>query len=116
MKAGKLNRRIELQSKQEVVDPIYGPQPVGWVTVATIWAEIQDALPSKSETVIEGALVAHRRTRIRTRYRKDIDASMRIVEKGGLGRIWRIVGGPAVIGNREGIEVLAEDYSIGGSV
>lgn len=109
--AGRLNSRIVIQSKQEVDDPIYGPQPADWVTVATVWANVQDALPSKSEAVVEGAIVSYSRTRIRIRYRKDIDATMRIVEQGGLGRVWHIVGGPAVLGNREGIEVLCEEYS-----
>lgn len=111
MRAGRLNRRIAIQFKEEVIDPIYGPQPADWATVATVWANVQDALPSKSETVIEGAVVSYNRTRIRIRYRKDIDATMRIVEQGGLERVWHIVGGPAIIGNREGIEVLCEEYS-----
>lgn len=109
--AGRLNSRIAIQSKQEVDDPIYGPQPADWATVATVWANVQDALPSKSESVIEGAVVSYNRTRIRIRYRKGIDATMRIVEQGGLERVWHIVGGPAVLGNREGIEVLCEEYS-----
>lgn len=111
LESRKLNRRLLIQSRQVVDDPIYGPQPADWATVATVWAEVQDALPSKSEAVVEGAVVSYNRTRIRIRYRKGIDATLRIVEQGGLGRVWHIVGGPAILGNREGIEVLCEEYS-----
>lgn len=111
LESRKLNRRLLIQSKQEVNDPVYGAQFTDWVEVTKVWAEVQDALPSHSESVIEGAVVSYNRTRIRFRYRKGIDATMRIVEQGGLGRVWHIVGGPAVIGNREGIEVLCEEYS-----
>lgn len=110
--AGLLNNRVEIQSLQQVEDPLYGPQPAEWHTVASVWAEIQDVLPSKSESVVEGALVSYRRTRIRFRYRKGVDAVMRIQEKGGEGRIWQIVGGPAILGNRQGMELLCEEYSI----
>lgn len=111
MRAGQLNRRITIQSLQEIDDPDYGPQPADWADVATVWAEVQDVLPSKSESVKEGLAVAYNRTRIRIRYREGVTSSMRIVEKGGMKRTLQIVGGPAVIGNREGIEVLCEEWT-----
>lgn len=111
MRAGKLNRRVTIQAKQEVDDPIYGPQPADWTDVVTVWAEVQDVLPSKSESVKEGLAVAYNRTRIRMRYREGVTSAMRIVELGGMKRTLQIVGGPAILGNREGIEVLCEEYS-----
>lgn len=112
MRPSLLNRRISIQANKSVEDPLYGVQPAQWVGVASVWAEIQDVLPSKSESIIEGALVSYRRTRIRIRYRAGIDSTMRIIETGGLGRVWQIIGGPAVVGNRKGIELLCEEYSI----
>lgn len=111
MRAGKLNRRIKLQALQETDHPLYGPQPAQWVDVATIWAEVQDVLPSKSEAAKGGLAVAYNRTRVRFRYRTGITSAMRIVELSGLQRTLQIVGGPAILGNREGIELLCEEYS-----
>jgi len=112
MRAGKLRDRITIQAHQETNDPIYGPQPAGWVDVATVWAEVQDVLPSKQESIREGMAVATNRTRIRMRYRAGVTSAMRIVELGGMQRTLQIVGGPAVLGNREGIELLCEGYSV----
>lgn len=111
MRAGKLNRRVKIQAYTEVDDPIYGPQPAGWADVATVWAEVQDVLPSKSESVKEGLAVAYNRTRIRMRYREGVTSAMRIVELGGMKRTLQIVGGPAILGNREGLELLCEEHS-----
>ena len=111
MRAGQLNRRITIQAHQSVDDPVYGPQPAGWVDMVTVWAEVQDALPSKSESLKDGLVVAYNRTRVRIRYRSGITADMRIVELGGLQRTLQIVGGPAILGNKVGIEMLCEEYS-----
>lgn len=113
MRAGTLNRQIEIQSMQSVDDPIYGPQPSAWSTYATLWAQIQDVLPSRDESLRQGLEVATSRTRIRIRYREDITPDMRIVEQDGMKRILQIVGGPAILGNREGLELMCEKHSGG---
>lgn len=111
MRAGRLRDRVAIQAHEEIDDPIYGPQPADWSTVATVWAEVQDVLPSKSESVKEGLAVAYNRTRIRMRYREGVTSAMRIVELGGMKRTLQIVGGPAILGNREGLELLCEEHS-----
>lgn len=111
LEAGKLNRRITIQALQVVEDPAYGPQPAAWVEMATVWAEIQDALPSKSESVQQGLVISYSRTRIRMRYRAGITSAMRVVEVGGAARTFNIVGGPSILGNRKGIELMCEAYS-----
>ena len=120
--AGKLDRQISIERKQVTLDPVYGTELIEWVplvaepgspTVAVrFWAEVQDALPSKAESVVSGAVVAHNQTRIRMRWRDDIDSSMRVTVHGDSDTVYQIVGGPADIdGRKSQIEIMCERYS-----
>lgn len=85
-------------------------QPIG----DPVWAQVRDALPSRSESTDDGLTIATRRARVRLRYRDDITPDMRVVDLDG-GRLMRIVSGPAELGRREWLELMAEDYSTTGS-
>jgi head-tail adaptor len=63
--------------------------------------------------VLRGDLVLSRNpTRVRLRYRTDIDGSMRIIVHGDTDRTLQIIGGPAEYGGRkQGIEFLCEEIS-----
>ena len=111
MIAGHLNTRVRIEQKSITQDAVYGTELVTWTTVATVWAAVQDELPSKSEAVKQGLAVASQRARIRMRYRTGIDASMRIVIIRASETTWQIVGGPAILGHKDGIEVVVEKYS-----
>ena len=115
MDIGKLDREITLEYKVITQDPNYGTEIVTWTTRARIWAEVQDALPSKSESVTLGLPVAKNQTRIRFRWRADIDSSMRVILHGGGGeadQTLQIVGGPASVGGRRDFtEIVCERYS-----
>lgn len=117
MRAGTLRDRISIEGDTPgFLDPNYGPQPGTWgVIYSRIAANVQDALPSKSEAVEQGMEVSSNRIRVRIRHRTGIDSSMRVVVHGKRGdpdRVLSIVGGPAVLGNRDGIELMCEAYSI----
>ena len=120
--AGTLTRLITVEQKQVVQDANYGSQVVTWVPLAVLpgsppvaerfWAEVQDALPSRSESVMQGLAVARNQTRIRIRWRSDIDSSMRITVHGDADVVYQIVGGPAEIrGRRRMLEMMCERYS-----
>lgn len=95
-----------------MVDGDYGPQPGGWTTFAArIPAQVQDALPSKSESVQQGLRIATRPARIRIRYRAGITSDMRIIVHGATDRTMQITAGPAEIGRREWLEFMAEEFS-----
>lgn len=111
MNAGQLNTRCRIEQKSVTQDATYGTELVSWTTLATVWANVQDELPSKSEAVKQGLAVATQRARIRLRYRTDLDASMRIVILRAAETTWQIVGGPAVLGHKDGIELVVEKYS-----
>lgn len=75
------------------------------------WAEVQDVLPSRGESIADGINIAKRPARIRCNYRTDITSDMRVKFD---GRTLKIVAGPAELGRREGLEVVCEELSIEG--
>lgn len=121
MRAGNLDREISIERKESTLDPVYGTELVSWVPLIPIgsppvagrlWAQIQDVLPSRSEVVQQGLTIARNQSRVRIRFRADIDPSMRVTVHGDGGDVvMQIVGGPAEIGRREWTEFILEKYS-----
>lgn len=106
-----MDTRVRIESKSITQDPTYGTDVVTWVPLATVWAEVLDVLPSRqqAEQTRQQLQVSTQRSRIRMRYRTDLDSTMRCVI-GGL--MHHIVSGPAKIGDRHSmIEVVVERYS-----
>lgn len=107
---GRLNRLITVE--RPVADPsIDGAGAGTWEPVAQVWAEVQDALPSRAERIDSGINLASRPARVRMYWRSDITADMRFAMG---GRIMDIVSGPAEIGFREGLEFMVVDHSAAG--
>lgn len=118
--AGKLDRQILIEKKSVTQDPTYGTELIAWVPLSTVsgqpewyWAEVVDALPSRSEAVTQGLAVARNQVRVRMRWRDDIDSSMRITLRGGISNtVMQIVGGPAAIeGRKQFLEMMCERIS-----
>jgi head-tail adaptor len=93
-----------------------------WQPVGPEWVGIVDALPSRSERLGEGINVTARPARIRMRYRGGVTTAMRLVLLRWDGAAWvatdrimQIVSGPAVLGRREGLEFMVEDYTPAGN-
>lgn len=106
-----MDMRVRFESKSISQDPTYGTDIVTWVPLATVWAEVVDVLPSRQQAEQTRAQlqVATQRSRVRMRYRTDVDSTMRCVI-GGL--MYHIVSGPAEIGDRHSmIELVVERYS-----
>lgn len=110
IQAGDLDREIVIQSRTSTKDAS-GRPTTGWADFATVWASVQDMLPSRGERIAEGVNVASRPCRIRMRYRDDITSDMRVTLD---GRTLRIVSMPAELGRREGIEIVAEEVTTEG--
>jgi SPP1 family predicted phage head-tail adaptor len=113
----RLDRQITIERQVTRKDASFGTDIVDWQSItlnARLWAEVQDALPSRSEAVRHGLAVARNQTRIRMRWRNDIDSTMRVrVHGDGDDVIYSIVGGPAEIGGRKQfIEMVCERYSL----
>ncbi len=116
------NCQISVERKSITQDANDGTDIIAWVPLVAIagspviaerwWAEVQDTMPSRSEAVKNGLAMARGQTRIRLRYRNDIDSSMRITVHRDSDVVYQIIGGPAQIGGRKSrIEILCEYYT-----
>lgn len=111
IRTGQLDRRIRIE-RPVPSTAFKGAGSGSWEPVITVWAQVQDALPSRSERESGGITVATRPARVRMRYRGGITPDMRFV----MGdRVMQIVAGPAELGRREGLEFMVEDYSTAGN-
>lgn len=125
MQSGRADRLITIERPQRTVDPTYGTEIVVWVpleaeagspTVAVkFFAEVQDFMPSRSESVTLGLQVARNQTRFRMRWRSDLTSDCRVTVHGlteDLDVLYSIVGGPAEIQGRMAmLEFVGERYT-----
>lgn len=122
MNPGKQTRSITVEKKQVTVDPEYGTQITTWVPLVALpgsptiaerfYAEIQDVLPSRSEAVLQGLAQNRLQTRLRMRWRDDIDSTMRVTVHGDSDKIYSIISGPVEYGGRKDqLEMIIERYS-----
>lgn len=95
-----------------------------WALVDMIWAEIQDALPSRGERLANGINAVKRPARVRIRFHAELASDMRIVDgatevNGAVdysrARIMQIVTLPAELGRRERQEFMVEEYRPAGN-
>ena len=103
-----LDRRVEIQGKVSTPDDTYGTKKTSWLTTATLWANVQDQLPSRDEGIINGTKeLALSRVRVRIRWKSGITTANRFK----LGsRVLNIIGGPAEIGGRKAfMEFMCEE-------
>ena len=112
MEIGQLDHRVTIERQSITQDPDFGTDIVSWVTLTTVWANVQDALPSRSESVSQGLEIARNQTRVRMRYRSDVDSSMRMVIYRPGPVVHQIIAGPAEIGGRKAyLEFVVERLS-----
>lgn len=104
------------------LDPTYGTPRVVWVPLAPLAgspqvaerfpATIQDALPSRAESVTLGLSVARNQSTLRMRWRGDVTSAMRVTVHRDTSVVYQIVGGPADIeGRKQRIEMQIEKVS-----
>lgn len=111
MNIGNLDQRIRIEVKQTTQDPVYGTPSIVWAPFATVWAQVQDVLPSKAESQPNGFAQAVRTARIRTRYLAGVAAHMRLVHLSRGNAVMQIITPPAVMGRKAGLEFMAAEYS-----
>lgn len=108
MDFGKLNKRCRIERPVTTLDPVYGSPVTVWETLDTRWCNLQDVMPSRDEQIRNGASMTKVRSRLRMRYTADIDTTMRVVIFRPTEQIWNIIGGPAELGARDGVEFMIE--------
>lgn len=109
-------RKIRIEAPPTGQDTGYGTPTGAWTTFATLWAEVQEVLPSKGESIAEGIRIAQRPARIRTRsYVDGITSDMRVVLLDRGDRLLKILTPPVELGRRAGLEFMAADFSTAGN-
>lgn len=121
MKAGQLDRQISIYRKSVTKDSSYNTEIIEWVPLAPLpgspviaekfWASVQDELPSRAESVKNDLHLGKLKTRIRLRYRSDIDMTMRVVVHGDVDITFQIIAGPVIVtseGRKNMIEIMCE--------
>jgi SPP1 family predicted phage head-tail adaptor len=111
-RAGQLDRRVVLlERRADRIDPTYGTKEPNWEPLATVWAQVEEAAPSNAAKLIQEVSEMRRPVTVRIRWRSDITAANRLRID---GVEMKIVGGPAMIGRREALEIAAEAISTEG--
>lgn len=82
-----------------------------WLEVCQELAEVQQVLPSRSESAGDGIVLSRRPCRIRCLYRDDITSEMRVLVH---DRVLEIVSGPVELGRRDGLELMCQEMSTQG--
>lgn len=113
MTPGARDTLITIERRTVSQDPVYGTGSATWVELRQAWAEVQDVLPSRSESLDDSISIQSRPARVRIDYFDGIDVTsdMRIDID---GRKLRIVAGPAMKGKRREWEMMAEELSTSG--
>jgi SPP1 family predicted phage head-tail adaptor len=111
MRAGKLDRRVTILARTATQEGVYGTDTAGWAEVATVWAQVQDILPSRADRLAGEIELTNRPARVRMRWRDDVTQANRLKLN---GEEMRIVSGPAMLGRREGLELVVERPSTEG--
>lgn len=103
-----LNRRCRIEYPVNSKDQIYGSVVTTWLLKDVVWCNIQDVLPSRSEKIKEGLSIGSKQARLRIRYRKDLDSSMRVLID---GNTYQLISDFAELGNKQYAEAMIERYS-----
>lgn len=107
MDAGKLNRRIVIQSQTATQDAIGQPLPDTWTTFATVWAHIK--FNSGYESIKGEAVASIARASMRIRYREDITNKMRVTHNSITYEIKAVMPDEA---KREFVDLACEVISV----
>jgi len=111
MKLDELNTQARIEYKTTSQDSAYGTEVVTWALLGVRWCHLQDVMQGRSESVVNGLEMAKNQTRCRLNYCTDIDSSMRITVNRPSPTTYQIVSGPAILGDKERIEVMLEKVS-----
>jgi head-tail adaptor len=115
VKIGKLDRQLRIEQRATTQDSDYGTRVDTWTEYVTLWAQVQEVLPSKGESQADGIRIAERPARVRCRYVPGITSDMRAVDLTRSSRVMKIVSPPVELGNQDGLEFMVADYSTSGA-
>lgn len=113
MRAGKLQWRVVLQNRAPTTDTEGSPGD-DWVTVATIWADVQ---PLTANELLQAAQAEAQVThQVNIRYRRDIGHNSRLLFDAGDGfgsRVLDIIAAPIDVGmNHRELQLLCQERQV----
>lgn len=100
--AGELNRRIKIEKKDVVRNPLNGRDTITWSVRATVWAAKRDL--SGKEQLLANQIIPTSMAEFKIRWRTDVIEGDRIRCDGQTYDIQHI----AEIGQRDGVRILAK--------
>lgn len=101
---GEMNRRIDIEYPESVVDDTGGFEPVEWKHFKTVWAHIE---PLKGTQVLWSQTLQHRVThKVTIRYLKGLKSDMRFIFE---GRVFQIQAFRDIEESHRFMEVMAEE-------
>jgi SPP1 family predicted phage head-tail adaptor len=100
VRAGLLNRRIQLRRHVETINEKSGERLGEWVPYAHVWAQVVPL--AVREQFSADQVVEHIDLIFRIHWRRDVEAQHRVVYE---GRAYDIVGMPQPLGDRDGLEL-----------
>lgn len=105
-----LDRRVQIERQVSTRAPGTGADVKTWAILATLWASVDEFTNTGAteEYMREGVEVHGAISRIRIRYRSDIDTTMRVNLGNG---VLRQIVGMAMMGRREGLELSCKEWS-----
>lgn len=109
--AGYLDRRVTILARSDTVDPNYGTRQATWAELATVSAQVIESAPSRGDRLSQDVALSDLPAIVRIRWRSDVSFANRLRLD---GNEMRIVGGPAMIGRRVGLEIMAVRISTEG--
>lgn len=105
---GPLNSRCRIECKVTTEAETPQTDVDTWTLLGVRWCGLQDALPGRAESVRENVEVSQMPTRLRMRYCTDVTSGMRIIVNRPTRKVYQIISGPAVLGDKAGVEFMVE--------
>ena len=110
LSANDLDRVITIEQRTVTRDPVFNSEVVTWSTlVAGEWAQVVESstAPSSNPGQADAVAAYVRPTKVRIRWRSDVDTSMRINADGQLLQIQ----GTAMLGRRQWLEMSCQEWA-----
>lgn len=116
--AGIYDRWVRLEKNVETRDPLYNTAEANWIPFFEGFAQVQDIRPSRAEAMVAATAInmANRPAKIQMPYVEGVTSDMRIILLDENDRMLHLVTGAAMLGRREAIEFVAEEYSSSGDI
>jgi head-tail adaptor len=119
VKTPRLDTPVSILARETTKEGRYKTRVSTWSVVATVLAEVEDALPSRADRVADGISLTRRPARVRIHWRDDVGQAnrIRIGPPPATGaednrRELRVIAGPAEYGGRRRyLELMVEELS-----